>query len=114
KPFEDKQFSYIVGNPPFFEIPNTPEFQNEISFLNSFQVATSNGTKKLAKNTVGRSQISQCFFLKIKDWSDENTRFGFVSNSSNFYNDYSEDFQEYFYSNYGIEKIYELSRVKKI
>lgn len=114
KPFQDKQFSYIVGNPPFFEISNTEEFQNEISFLNSYQVAISDNTKKIAKNIVGKSQISQCFFLKIKEWSNENTRFGFVSNSSNFYNDYSEVFQEYFYSNYGIEKIYELSRVKKI
>lgn len=113
-PFEDKVFSYIVGNPPFFEIPNTEEFQNEISFLNSYQVAISDNTKKVAKNIVGRSQISQCFFLKIKDWSGENTRFGFVSNSSNFYNDYSEAFQEYFYSNYCLEKIYELSRVKDI
>lgn len=114
KPFEDKVFFYIVGNPPFFEIPNTEEFQNEISFLNSYQVAISDNAKKNAKNIVGKSQISQCFFLKIKEWSNENTRFGFVSNSSNFYNDYSEVFQSYFYSHYGIEKIYELSRVKKI
>ncbi len=114
KPFNDKQFSYIVGNPPFFEITNTEEFQNEVSFLNSYQVAFSDNIKKVAKNFVGKSQISQCFFLKIKDWSNENTRFGFVSNSSNFYNDYSEAFQEYFYKNYKIEKVYELSRVKKI
>lgn len=114
KPFENKVFSYIVGNPPFFEIPNTEEFQNETSFLNSYQIAISDNAKKSAKNIVGKSQISQCFFLKIKEWSNENTRFGFVSNSSNFYNDYSEVFQEYFYSHYGIEKIYELSRVKKI
>jgi len=114
EPFLEKEFSYIVGNPPFFEIPNTEEFQNEISFLNSYQIAISDDTKKIAKNIVGKSQISQCFFLKIKDWSNKNTRFGFVSNSSNFYNDYSEVFQEYFYSHYGIEKIYELSRVKKI
>lgn len=112
KPFEDKVFSYIVGNPPFFEIPNTPEFQNEISFLNSYQVSLPGGNKILAKNIVSDAQISQCFFLKIKDWSNENTRFGFVSNSSNFY--YSEPFLNYFYANYGIEKVYELSRVKKI
>lgn len=113
-PFEDRVFSHIVGNPPFFEIPNTDEYQNEISFLNSYTVTISDDTKEIAKNIVGKSQISQCFFLKIKDWSNKNTRFGFVSNSSNFYNDYSEVFQEYFYSHYRIEKIYELSRVKKI
>ncbi|WPR71832.1 DNA methyltransferase [Flavobacterium sp. NG2] len=113
KPFEDKQFSYLLGNPPFFEIPNTEEYRDEISFLNSYEVTKEN-RKLTAKNIVGKFQISQCFFLKIKDWSNENTRSGFVSNSSNFYNDKSESFQEYFYSNYGIEKIYELSRVKKI
>jgi len=113
-PFENKKFSYLLGNPPFFETPNTEEYKNEISFLNSYKVTLINEDKVIAQNIVGKSQISQCFFLKIKDWSYENTRFGFVSNSSNFYNDYSESFQEYFYSNYGIEKIYELSRVKKI
>lgn len=113
KPFENKQFSYLLGNPPFFEIPNTEGYRDEISFLNSYEVTKEN-RKLTAKNIVGKFQISQCFFLKIKDWSNENTRFGFVSNSSNFYNDKSESFQEYFYSNYGIEKIYDLSRVKKI
>lgn len=114
KPFADKKFSYLVGNPPFFEIPNTEDYKDEISFLKSFKVTLDKGIDKVAKDIIGRSQISQCFFLKIKDWANEKTRFGFVSNSSNFYNDYSENFQNYFYSNYGIEKIYELSRVKKI
>ncbi|MFN8438235.1 MAG: N-6 DNA methylase [Cytophagales bacterium] len=111
-PFEGKEFSYIVGNPPFFEIPNTDEFKDEISFLNSYLVAVSDDNRKIAKNIVSDAQISQCFFLKIKDWSNKNTRFGFVSNSSNFY--YSENFQSYFYAQYGIEKFYELSRVKTI
>lgn len=114
QPFADKKFSYIIGNPPFFEITNTEEYKTEISFLNSFNVNLDEEKKVIAKNIVGKSQISQCFFLKIKDWADDNTRFGFVSNSSNFYNDYSEKFQNYFYSSYGVEKIYELSRVKKI
>ncbi|MFP5079524.1 TaqI-like C-terminal specificity domain-containing protein [Pedobacter sp. JCM 36344] len=113
KAFAGKCFSYIVGNPPFFEIPNTSEFRTEISFLSSYQVVVAE-QQLSARNLVGRSQISQCFFLKIKEWSDGNTRFGFVSNSSSFYNDYSQAFQHYFYSQYGIEKIYELSKVKKI
>lgn len=113
-PFEGKQFSYIVGNPPFFEIPSTEEYNHEINFLNSYEVDLPNLKNVLAKQLVGKHQISQCFFIKIKDWSDESTRFGFVSNSSNFDNDNSKEFQGYFYSNYRIEKIYELSRVKKI
>ncbi len=114
KTFDGKQFSYLIGNPPFFEIPYTEDYKNEISFLNSYKVTLTNEESVIARNIVGKSQISQCFFLKIKDWSNQDTRFGFVSNSSNFYNDYSENFQKYFYSNFGIVKIYELSRVKKI
>lgn len=112
--FKDKIFTYIVGNPPFFEIPNSKEYISEISFLNSYKAKSTNGDKINAQKIIGKSQISQCFFIKLKDWSNENTRFGFVSNSSNFYNDYSENFQQYFYTNYGIEKVYELSRVKNI
>jgi len=106
-PFKDHKFDYIVGNPPFFEIKGDNE---EISFLNNYKV----NEKEFARDVVGTHQISQCFLLKIKDWAKENTRFGFVSNSSSFCNDNSISFQKYFYTNYGIEKIYELSKVKKI
>ncbi len=113
-PFRNKIFKYIVGNPPFFEISDTQENRDEISFLNNYKVTLENGKVAKAKDIVGKHQISQCFFLKLKDLSDSETRFGFVSNSSNFYNDNSIDFQKYFYTYYGIEKIYELSRVKNI
>ncbi len=109
-PFKNKNFDYIVGNPPFFEIKQTYE---EISFLNKYELEFGSTIIK-AKDIVGKHQISQCFLLKIKDWANKKTRFGFVSNSSNFYNDNSNKFQEFFYSTYNIEKIYELSKVKKI
>ncbi|MDR2147395.1 MAG: N-6 DNA methylase [Tannerella sp.] len=110
-PFGNIKFDYIVGNPPFFEIKRTDE---EISFLENYDVHLENEKTVKAKYIIGAHQISQCFFLKLKDWSNADTRFGFVSNSSNFYNDNSDGFQKYFYTYYGIEKIYELSRVKKI
>ena len=66
-----------------------------------------------AKKIIDGYQISQCFLLKIKEWCNEKTRLGFVSNSSNFYSE-AVKFQNFFYSNYGIEKIYELSKVKDI
>lgn len=108
--FEGKNFDYILGNPPFVRGKNV-SVEAKV-FTNSYQFEV---LKKqiFALNIIEGYQISQCFLLKIKEWSYKKTRFGFVSNSSNFY---SEDtkFQNYFYSNYGIEKIYELSRVKNI
>lgn len=108
--FEGFSFDYVVGNPPFFEIGKENE---EISFLNEYQIEF-NDRKIKAGEIVHSHQISQCFFLKIKDWANEYTRFGFVSNSSNFFDDNSETFQDFFYKSYGVEKIYELSRVKSI
>lgn len=109
KAFESKKFKYIIGNPPFVrkEVSEDAKY-----FTNNYELNAS-GKKIIAKDVIDGYQISQCFLLKIKEWSDESTRLGFISNSSNFYNEATK-FQDFFYSAYGIEKIYELSRVKKI
>ncbi|WP_343625636.1 Eco57I restriction-modification methylase domain-containing protein [Flavobacterium lindanitolerans] len=109
KAFESKKFRYIIGNPPFVrkEVNEDAKY-----FTNNYELDVFN-KKIIAKDVIDGYQISQCFLLKIKEWSDNNTRLGFISNSSNFYNE-ANKFQDFFYSNYGIEKIYELSRVKKI
>lgn len=109
-PFENLTFDYIVGNPPFFEIKKTDA---EFSFLSQYKIKINEKILK-ATDIIGKHQISQCFLLKIKDWSNLETRFGFVANNSNFYNDNSKNFQIFFYENYRIEKLYELSKVKKI
>lgn len=109
-PFEGETFDYIVGNPPFFEIKPEDE---EIAFVREHKVASLTGEQNTAADIVANHQISQCFFIKIRDWATSKTRFGFVSNSSNFY-DASDTFQHFFYTQYGIEKVYELSRVKDI
>ena len=106
---EGRKFDYIVGNPPFVRKEVSEEAKH---FTNNFQLEHSD-IIYIAKNIIDGYQISQCFLLRIKEWSDQTTRFGFISNSSNFYNE-AEKFQKFFYSNYGIEKIYELSRVKDI
>lgn len=110
KPHEGKSFKYIVGNPPFFKIKAENE---EIQFLREFRKVI-NGVEVKAKDIVGHNQISQAFMLKLKDWSDVETHFGFVQNSSNFYNEKSANFQKFFFTNYQVERFYELSRVKDI
>jgi hypothetical protein len=103
--FKGRTFDYIVGNPPFVRKEVSVEAKK---FTNKYHLEHL-GNIYNAKNIIDGYQISQCFFLKIKEWSNANTRFGFISNSSNFYNG-AEKFQEFFYLNYGIEKIYEIGR----
>lgn len=110
KAHKDKTFDFIVGNPPFFEIEKD---DLEISFINEHTI-TIDGTCLKANEIIGHNQISQAFMLKLKDWAKPETRFGFVQNSSNFYNELSENFQKFFFEQYQIESFYELSKVKKI
>ncbi len=109
-PHKTETFDYIVGNPPYFEIKQKNE---EISFINEYSTIIDGKTIE-AKDIIGHHQISQAFMLKIKDWAKPETRFGFVQNSSNFYNEKSLHFQKFFFEQYQIENFYELSRVKEI
>ncbi|HLP59586.1 MAG TPA: N-6 DNA methylase [Candidatus Deferrimicrobium sp.] len=109
-PHEKKTFDYIVGNPPYFEINSRDDEQ---SFIDKYEIKI--GDEAIAaKDVVGGKQISQCFMLKIKDWANKNTKFGFVVNSSNFYNERSNKFQKFFFQYYQLERLYELTRVKDI
>ncbi len=109
--FKNKTFDYIIGNPPFLQVKKN---DIEIDFINEYKL-TIDKKEFLAKNAIGNKQISQAFMLKIKDWANDNTKFGFVLNSSNFYNEgKSIKFQEFFFENYQIKNFYELSRVRKI
>lgn len=110
KAHQSMQFDYIVGNPPFLEITASDD---EISFINYFELAIDDKTLK-AKNIIGHKQISQAFMIKLKDWAKSETRFGFVQNSSNFYNEKSARFQNFFFNFYQVENFYELSQVKKL
>jgi len=110
KPHKNKTFDYIIGNPPFLEIKSASE---EISFINEYSLSVNDRVLK-ASEVIGYNQISQAFMLKIKEWSNFKTKFGFVLNSSNFYNDKSRKFQDFFFRYYRIERFYELSRVKEI
>jgi len=109
-PHENKTFDYIVGNPPYH--PINP-YSEEISFIYNYSTEIDTKTIK-AREIIGYNQISQAFMLKIKDWAKSETRFGFVLDSSSFYNEKSREFQNFFFEYYQVENFYELSRVKKI
>ncbi len=109
--FNTQTFDYIVGNPPFLQVSKNDD---EIDFFNKYKLIANN-KEYSAKKIIGKNQISQAFMLKIKDWANDNTNFGFVLNSSNFYNEgKSINFQKFFFKNYQIKNFYELSKVKNI
>ena len=109
--FKGKKFDYIIGNPPFLKIDRNSE---EIRFIRDHKFHVKEYTY-FTSQIIGSNQISQAFMVKIKDWANEGTNFGFVLNSSNFYNESkSINFQEFFFQNYQIINFYELSKVNRI
>lgn len=99
--FKGSNFDYIVGNPPWFMIEQKENDINYTYWNNYNSIFTR------------ERQISQCFLHCINRWSNKDTRYGFIVNSSNFINE-SDKFQRFFYSTYGIESIFELYHVKDI
>jgi uncharacterized protein YegP (UPF0339 family) len=97
--FEGKSFDFILGNPPWRKLENGDD---EDEYW------------KKKKDIVGSKQLSQLFILKLSDWQHDATRFGFVVNNSNFYNENSQKFRNYFFGKYKIEEYYDLSNIKDI
>ena len=99
--FEEKRFDCIVGNPPWGY-----KFKEEDEKLL--------GCLKAKFPDCSDKQSSQLFLRKAKDWSKEDTKFGFVVNSSNFYNLRTNKFRVKFMESYKLTKYIELSKIKDI
>lgn len=99
--FKEKRFDCIVGNPPWgykFE-------EKDEKLLRCLRAKFPDCSDK---------QSSQLFLRKAKDWSKEDTKFGFVVNSSNFYNLQANKFRAKFLESYKLTKYIELSKIKDI
>lgn len=95
--FVNDKFDFIIGNPPWKK-----DFKDELA-------------EKYYKDNKecfsGKRELSELFLHKAKIWEKDNTRYGFVVNTSNFENDYSK-FQDFFYKNFTIEKFYEVTNLE--
>ncbi len=101
--FDNEKFDFIIGNPPWkkdFEKEKDNSFVPAINYLNKNKEFFS-----------GKRELSELFLHKAKIWEKENTKYGFVVNTSNFTNKYSK-FQDFFYNNFNIEKFYEVTDLK--
>lgn len=102
-PLKKKKFKYLVGNPPW---------KSDVKKVSpDYKYWENNQEIKGQQIFEGKNQLSQLFLHKIKDWATKNTtKFGFVVNSSNFQGE--NVFQNFFFSTYTVEKVYELSKLK--
>ncbi len=97
--FDKEKFDFIVGNPPWKKDFDKDDY-HAVAYL-----------KNNKSDFSGKSELSQLFQHKAKTWSKKNTRYGFVVNTSNYTNEESK-FQDYFYQNFNIENMYEVTDLK--
>lgn len=94
-------FDFIIGNPPW----GNPSIEGE-----------KNRYLKYCENRgvdIGRKEISQAFLLRVSDFSSENTGCALIVTGKNLYNIESMSFRNYFLANYKIDRIFELSSVRR-
>ncbi len=94
--FDTAKFDFVIGNPPWKK-----DFE-DIEALKYY--------KKNENYFSGKRELSELFLHKAKIWDNGYTKYGFVVNTSNFTNEYSK-FQDFFYTNFNIEKFYEVTDI---
>jgi len=94
-------FDFIIGNPPWGNPSTKGEENKYIDYCKEREVK------------IGRKEISQAFLLRVSDFSRENTGCALIVTGKNLYNLESMHFREYFLDNFEIDRIFELSSVRR-
>ncbi|HLP46766.1 MAG TPA: N-6 DNA methylase, partial [Candidatus Kapabacteria bacterium] len=98
---KDINFDFIIGNPPWGN-PAIKDGENKyLDYCEKLGVA------------IGRKEISQAFLLRVRDFSSENTGCALIVTGKNLYNIESIDFRKHFLANFKIDRIFELSSVRR-
>jgi len=109
-----KEFSYIIGNPPWMcgrNEENTPLYLTYIKSRKKKEIENRESKKPVIK--IGNQEIAQAFLLRTSDFSAVNTKCSLIVTSKVLYNLKSEDFRKYFLHNYLIERVFELAPVRR-
>jgi type I restriction-modification system DNA methylase subunit len=96
--FKDKQFDFILGNPPW---------GYDFSEKDKRRIKT-------RWPSVSKYQSSQCFLLSLQKWTKKETICGMVVNLSNFINSESRRFRNRFTSANSLRVFVSLSRIKDV
>ncbi|MCX6579355.1 MAG: N-6 DNA methylase [Candidatus Aminicenantes bacterium] len=94
-------FDFIIGNPPWGNPSMKGEENRYLDYCEKRKVK------------IGRKEISQAFLLRASDFSSENTGCALIVTSKNLYNIESINFRKSFLASFKIDRIFELSSVRR-
>jgi len=93
--FSDKQFDFILGNPPWGSKDEMYiKYNHKLPFT--------------------PNEIAQGFLARTKDFSGEYTQCALVVTSKAFYNTWAEDFRKYFFEQFHVAQLFDLSPVRTL
>ncbi len=98
--FRDIQFDFILGNPPWGSKNNSNYDRFHLDYL------------KKNKNIVSNFEISQSFILRTREFCTPNTSCALIVISSAFHSLWAKNFSKYFFSNYKVNSIFDMSPVR--
>lgn len=96
-------FQFILGNPPWGKIPNSPYMQRmkEREKFENIRIGVSD------------EQFAQAFLARTRDFCGKDTKCAVVVASKILYNNNADDFRKYFLGNFFIDEVLELSPIRK-
>lgn len=97
---KDVGLTFIIGNPPWKPDKSTHHLQY-----------IGKGKDKLP---VAGYEISQTFLLRVKDFAHSHLKCGLIVTSKAFYNLWAKDFKKYFFENFFVDQLFDLSPARRL
>lgn len=107
-----KNFNFIIGNPPWGDPARGVKKDRKKSESDKYIDYCEDKDRLIP---IGHREISQAFLARLQDFSGKDTHCALVVTSKNLYNTKKKtrEFREYFLDRFIIDKIFELSSVRR-
>ncbi len=111
KVLRKKEFSFILGNPPWKRGKGEEKKPLYVKYIENRQKKE----KGLFKNEIkiSNKEIAQAFVLRTSDFASTNTNIGLIVTSKVLYNQNAKDFRKYFLECFTLRKVFELAPVRR-
>lgn len=107
------EFDFILGNPPWKRGKGDEKNPPFVKYIDERKKRERNLEPDGSKISISNNEIAQAFLLRTSDFSSKNTKSGLIVTSKVLYNLNGENFRNYFLNNYKVDKVFELSPVRK-
>ncbi|TCI93746.1 HsdM family class I SAM-dependent methyltransferase [Tenacibaculum sp. M341] len=109
--FQNIEFNFILGNPPWKRGKGGEKSPLFIQYIKNRQKREKG--KSNIEIKISNKEIAQAFVLRTSDFSSKNTNISLVVTSKMLYNLNAKQFRQYFLENFFVDKIFELAPVRK-